>query len=442
MNLLTVLSIASTLTSVPQEEVKADSIISDTLRANIDTIIADIEIPKYEPKVNSDKYAYNLTLPLTNHGYIPNYTTPTLTDEVERQKANDNRPDNCLPRYAEVYERQLARDAENIQAQFAAINGNPRKFRFARNADYVIPTIDMSQFQVESTIVGTQLQNIPQIEADMNLTMDDLMPEMQVKSDRWHWRGDHSVQMSQTALSSNWYNGGDNNLTINSHQLFNVKRYDEEEKTTFECDMSLKLAAYYTTSDTVHAMKVTDNEFAINIKYGYRAWKKWYYTLQTYAKTELFDHYGSNDPNVKSTWLSPLDVNVSLGLEYKTPAKNKNLNFSLLLAPLSYKLRYVNDPRVNVTSYGIDEDKHSKHDFGSTATLKLDWKITEWAKLSSRIYYFTSYHDVLVEFENTLNIALGRLFSARLYYYPRFDDTVDSRVQTKEILTFGFNYAW
>lgn len=427
LTLLTTLLFATPQVTVTDSTWVADLLAADSIQA---------------PQLNSDRYAYSLTLPLTNHGYIPEYTAPTIADEIERQKADSARVDACLPRFAEPYERQLARDAERINAQFFAINGNPRLFRFARNADYVIPSVDMSQFTVESTIIGTQLTNVPAIIADNNLAMDDLVPELKVKTDRWHWKGDHSVQMSQTSLSNNWYNGGDNNLTVNSLQRINVNRYDENKKTTFEIDMSLKLSGYYTETDTLHKMKVSDNEFTINVKYGYKAFKKWYYTIQTYAKTQLFDFYPSNSNQITATWLSPLDVNVAAGLDYQYVNPKETFKFSLLLAPFSYNLRYVNDPRVDVTRYGIDEDKHASHSIGSTATVKMDWTITNWLKWSSRLYYFTSYEDVLVEFENTLNIALGRLFSARLYYYPRFDDKIDDRVETKEILTFGFNYAW
>lgn len=407
--------------------------------ASVDSLLVNYV---QEPQLNSDRYAYSLVLPLTNHGFIPDYKTPTLSDEIARQKADSARVDACLPRYAQPYERQLARDAERINAQFYAINGNPRLFKFARNTEFEIPTIDMSQFTVESTIIGTQLTNVPKIIADNNLAMDDLMPEIKVKTDRWHWKGDHAVQMSQTALSSNWYNGGDDNLTVNSQQRINVTRFDENKKTTFEIDMSLKLSGYYTKTDTVHSMKVSDNEFSINIKYGYKAFKKWYWTIQTYGKTELLDKYPSNSTSLSATWLSPLDLNVAAGLDYQYTNPKETFKFSMLLAPVSYNLRYVNDPRVDVTRYGIDPDKHASNDFGSTATIKMDWTINNWLKWSSRLYYFTTYKDVLMEFENTLNIALGRLFSARLYYYPRFDDKIDDRIQTKEILTFGFNYAW
>lgn len=426
-----VLTLLTTLLFATPQEVVADSVyVGDSLYV-IDT-----------PKLNSDKYAYSLALPLVNHGYIPEYKVPTIADEMARQKADSARIDACLPRYAEPYERQLARDEQRIYTQFYAVNGNPRSFKFARNTDFEIPTVDMSQFTVESTIIGTQLTNLPQIIADTNLEMDDDVPEMKLKTDRWHWKGDHSIQMSQTALSSNWYNGGDNNFTVNSHQRINVNRYDEDKKTTFEVDMSLKLSGYYTETDTEHKMKVSDNEFSANIKYGYRAFKKWYYTIQTYAKTELLDKYPSNSNALSSTWLSPLEVNVALGLDYQYTNPKETLKFSMLLAPASYNLRYINDPRIDVTRYGIDADKHASNEFGSTATIKMDWAINSWLKWSSRLYYFTSYEDVLVEFENTLNIALGRLFSARLYYYPRFDDKMDSEIQTKEILTFGFNYAW
>mgnify|MGYP003320087062 CR=1 FL=1 len=255
---------------------------------------------------------------------------------------------------------------------------------------------------------------------------------------------DPPYNLGNNAYASNpmWYKGGDNNMSLSGDQKLAISRYDENQKTTFEMLLDLKLSAYYTTADTVHHLKVSDNLFTWDIKYGYKAWKKWYYSAQLYAKTPVFEYFNSNDTKVKSSFLSPLEVNLSLGMDYKYTSPSKRFVYSLLLAPLSYNVKYVKDDRVNETSYGLKEGDSFLHEFGSTLTNKFDWKMGQNATWSSRLYCFTSYRKVLVEFENTFSFNISRFFSARIYAYPRFDDSLDSEVQFKEMVTFGFNYAW
>ena len=61
--------------------------------------------------------------------------------------------------------------------------------------------------------------------------------------------------------------------------------------------------------------------------------------------------------------------------------------------------------------------------------------------------YFTSYHKVEGELENTLNMALTNAFSTRLFVHLRFDDSVPADpkfkyLQVTELLSFGLNYKW
>ena len=61
---------------------------------------------------------------------------------------------------------------------------------------------------------------------------------------------------------------------------------------------------------------------------------------------------------------------------------------------------------------------------------------------SSRLYYFTSYSMLKVEFENTIDFRISRFFTGRFYAYPRFDDSRDRKREIKEMMTIGFSYRW
>lgn len=385
-------------------------------------------------------YLYDMRLPLISSGAVPDTSAYHLDAFLERTDSVMDKPDARLRSFEMHYADPQLLEQERHVTRFRYAADDPRKFRFVRRKFDVL-TQSSQLIDTRQNVLTARL--IDQTDLDFgDATFEDFGQTITLKADKWHWKGDHSLQMQQTALSENWYKGGENNMSVSSQQKFVVSRYDENEKTTFDMIFDLKLSGYYTTADTVHKMKVSDNVFSLDMKYGYKAWKKWYYSTQLYAKTPVFDQYQSNNPVTKATFLSPLEVNLSVGMDYKYASKDKKLVYSLMLAPVSYNLKYVNDGRVDPASYGIKEGETSLHEFGSTITSKLDWKMGKNVSWSSRLYCFTSYNSVMVEFENTLNFSISRFFSARIYAYPRFDDSKDNRIQMKEMLTFGFSYQW
>lgn len=386
------------------------------------------------------KYLYDMRLPLTSAGDVPETVFRSVGEDVMMQDSIERQAEAFINDQASLFNLQNAYEQQRHQARFNYASVDPRRYRFARR-DFDVPTANTKTIDTESSLQNTRI--VDDLVLDFsNAALEDFSQQLVIKADKWHWKGDHTLQMQQTALSDNWYKGGDNNMSLSGEQKLSISRFDERKKTTFEMVLDLKLSAFYTTADTIHQLKVSDNQFTWDVKYGYQAWKKWYYSTQLYAKTPIFDYYASNSKVTKSSFLSPLEVNLSLGMDYKYTSPKKRFSYSLLLAPLSYNMKYVRDHRVNETSYGLKEGESSLHEFGATLTNKFDWKMGQNATWSSRLYCFTSYKKVLVEFENTFTFNISRFFSARIYAYPRFDDSSDSKIQMKEMLTFGFNYVW
>lgn len=330
-------------------------------------------------------------------------------------------------------QREVARARQrSVQNYFIA---HPFAVQYLRTRMVRAP--QKEKLSVERTLEGSRIDVV-----DYNIEYAPLLTD-KVHADKWHYRGFTSLQMTQTAMSENWYKGGENNMTLYSDHKLEIKRYDENKLTTFETVMQVKLGLYYTASDTIHPTRVNDNQFLLDVKYGYKAWKKWYYSTQMTFKTPLFNLYSANSHKVKSAFLSPAELNVSVGMDFKFENKKKTFSYSLMLAPLSYNLKYVHHEKVDVTKYGIERDHRSLNQLGASLTNKLEWKITKDISWASRLYAFTSYESVLGEFENTFTFRVNRYFSAKIMFYPRFDDHTDSRVwQMKEMLTFGFNYIW
>lgn len=423
------------------ENAKADTLLDKTKRPfryspvkqSSDSIKDLTRMTPYDESAFLGQIDYRL--PLFNTGIVPSDTIESIID-----KANDfshERWDYMTSADA-AYRAMVESQSVRERAIYQYVKGHPSRFTYTRGSIALPPTLDREMVSTEKSLEGKTVaitegaKSLGQIEGIQS----------NIKTDVWHRRGSSNIQMSQTALTDNWYRGGDNNMTVATVQKLELTTYDENKKTSFDILLELRLSALYTKTDTVNPLRVNDNLFSANIKYGYQAWKRWYYSTSLYAKTPVFDFHSANSKETKSSLLAPLEINLSVGLEYKY-SKDSKLKYSLLLAPLAYNLKYVaRSGKVNPTAFGIEEGKKSLHQFGSTVSSALTWQISKDLAWTSRLYYFTSYKNIQAEFENTFSFAVSRRFTCTLYLYPRFDDGLDDKIQMKEMLAFGFNYIW
>ena len=410
------------------------------MRRTVDSLRAEVNDMKLDKLSDDLLFLYDMRLPVINSGFVPADSTAQLYEDVQHYEDASDRDDFVIGHHDDRYTRQHIFEEQRHRARFNYAAADPRRFRYARRK-FDVPSAESHVLDSRHTV--QQVRVTDDIDLDFSkASLESFNQSLVLKADKWHWKGDHSLTMQQTALSTNWYNGGDNNMSISGEQKLTVSRYDENSKVTFEGVMDLKLSGYYTKADTIHSMRASDNEFTLSLKYGYRAWKKWYYSAQLYLKTPIFDYYNANSEVCKSTFLSPLETTLSLGVDYQYTSPNKKFTYSLLLAPLSYELKLVADGRVDETSYSLKEGHKTLHSFGSNITTKFEWQIADNISWSSRLYYFTTYSNLKVEFENTVNFKISRFFTSKIYLYPRFDDTRDTKTEYKEMLTVGFSYQW
>lgn len=267
-----------------------------------------------------------------------------------------------------------------------------------------------------------------------------------VRPNFWSYAGDYSLQFLQNYVSDNWYKGGESNYSMIGAATLQAN-YNDKEKIKWDNKLEMKLGMQSSQGDTLHNYKSSEDLIRLTSKLGVQATKKWYYTLQAIASTQFTHGYKANDQTVYSDFMSPLNVNLSLGMDYKVEWFGKRLTGTVNISPIAGNFKYV-DRLSLAKKYGIDEGKHSLWDLGSTFTTDLSWAISDLIKWKTRLYAYTTYHRAEVEWENTVTFQLSKYISTQVFVYPRFDDSAKKRnskygyFQLKEYWSLGFNYSF
>ena len=291
--------------------------------------------------------------------------------------------------------------------------------------------------QVELVEMVAPVPVEPEVEPQVDLVVQ--------KPNFWTKKFDGSLQFLQNYVSDNWHKGGESNYSAVGAVTLELN-YNDKDKLKFDNKLEAKLGFQTSPSDTVHKFKTNNDLLRLTSKLGIQAHKRWYYTLQVMAYTQFARGLKANDIEVYSDFMSPFNLNVGLGMDYKVEAFNKRLTGTINFSPLSYNFRYV-DRLALATSYGLEEGHHSLHDFGSQMTADLEWKIADQITWKSRLNAYTSYKRAEVEWENLFTLKVSRFISANLFIYPRFDDAGKrdddmGYFQFQEYSSLGLSYSF
>lgn len=275
------------------------------------------------------------------------------------------------------------------------------------------------------------------------LLPDDPVAFVITKPHFWTFSGDYNLQFMQNYISPNWYKSGNSTYSMLGAVALQYN-YNNKQRLKWDNKLELKLSFLTTDADTVNSFKTTEDLIRYTTQLSLQAHKNWYYAAQLIASTQFTHGLKNNDSAIYSDFMSPFNLNISLGMNYNVKTGNKKLTGDILFAPLSYKMTYVD--RLNLaTRFGVDEGKHVRHELGSLLNAELVWKPLDNFKWQTRLYAYTTYSTLQLEWENTLTFQFNRYISTNLFIYPRFDDSIDKTTNTywqlKEYLSIGFSYS-
>ncbi len=259
----------------------------------------------------------------------------------------------------------------------------------------------------------------------------------------WSFDGSLAMQFSQYYVTDNWSKGGTPNATFLTIFDYNIDY--KKDRLVWENSIDVKVGFYNTSEDTLHTFRVNNDVFQLGTLLGYQTWfsKKVYYSAAIDFNTSLFPSYKKiNSKEVVASFLSPTTIFFSLGMECRYNKKN-----TIRLAPVTYKVLFSVDDRVDHLHVGLDSTQTYTTYLGYMLRAKMDWKFTKEIHLNSNLYFFSSYNckNIELNWETVGKFIINRYLSTRLSLIMRYDNTAkdeDAKIQIQEQLSFGFNYIF
>lgn len=281
-----------------------------------------------------------------------------------------------------------------------------------------------------------------------------LVAEVNTDFKRRNWLHDFNslLQFSQAFVSPNWYQGGNNNINILLGLNLDIKLNPAfYPNLLFENSFSYKLSLNGAPEDEVRTYSISEDLLQFTSKFGYKAARHWYYSVNALLKTQILNNYKINTKDeLTAAFFSPGELNVGLGMTYSYNSPGGKFSFNVAISPLSYNLKTCFSNRLDVEKFGIKLGRHTANEIGSSLEAKMTWQMRSNIKWTSRLFAFTDYGYVQGDWENTISMSVSKFLSTQLYFHLRYDSQKGAEIlegrwrdwQLKEILSFGLSYTF
>lgn len=273
----------------------------------------------------------------------------------------------------------------------------------------------------------------------------------------WKKGGVIAVNVAQTSLT-NWVAGGQNSVAVNG--IFSGFANYKMGKSVWDNSLDL---GYGLLKQGKEDFRKTDDKFDLLSKYGYEAFKNFYYAALFNLKTQMSPGYNYPDVTNKiSDLFSPAYLVLALGLDYKPTAY-----FSTFIAPVTVRFTYVNSPALSMAgAFGVKPGENLRSEFGGYIRAiysRNDFKgeFLKNVSFTTKIDLFSNYlekpQNIDVNWEILIAMKVNKFLSVNLNTQLIYDDNiaipfdkngngtietgeaVRSRVQFKEILGVGLS---
>ncbi len=253
----------------------------------------------------------------------------------------------------------------------------------------------------------------------------------------WKKGGVGSVTFSQSAFSSSWQGGGENN--ISGLFLVNLFANYSKDRSTWDNVLDFK---YGTLKKGKQDWTKSDDKLEFTSKYGFKAVKNWYYSLLFNAKTQITNGYDAEiTDSLISAFAAPMFIVLSAGMDYKPSGV-----FSAHLSPLSGKTTIVgNSSLSDAGRYGVNPGENIRFEFGATAKLMFKKELIKNIILQSNLQLFQAYQKgsaMDADWDININMKINRYISASIIGQLIYDKDQIDEVQWKEIFGLGFSYSF
>ncbi|ARS36536.1 DUF3078 domain-containing protein [Pontibacter actiniarum] len=290
------------------------------------------------------------------------------------------------------------------------------------------------------------------------------LPQDTTKVNIWDFGGVGAVNFSQVSLS-NWAAGGQNTVSV----LGTASLYGNYKQGKNTWNNSLDLT-YGLVKLEGRRVQKSDDKLELNLKYGYRASKRWYYTGQFNIKTQLTPTYTITRDTLRSNFFSPAYILASVGMDYKP-----NDKLSVFISPFTGKFTIVESQVLaDKGAFGVaparkDSEgnpipgtgEHLRKEFGGYVNVRYTSELLTNVTLQSKLDLFSNYlrdpQNIDVNWENMVNFKVNKTISASLFVHMIYDDDVDvaldrdddnkvdgsgPRLQLKQTLGLGVSYKF
>lgn len=277
----------------------------------------------------------------------------------------------------------------------------------------------------------------------------------QVERKYWWHKFEGSIHFAQNQVSPNWHKGGYNSFNSNTRVYYNATYEKDRVKWVNEIEYRLGLFTNVPEAGEKMQLKIGEDFFRANSNLGIKAIKDWYYTADVQLRSQLLRNT-KEDGTVITQPFAPMVLDAGLGMKYDIDRKEFRDNpfarfrFSANIAPVAVNLVYTYSDNIDKGRIGFLEDQKFRARLGSSIHLNLNWDFSTSLNWTSRLFYSTSYKHIELEFDNSINYAFNRFFTARFSLNTRFDDSVilpagvpmnfKNLLQYNQLFSLGFTY--